>query len=158
MIWQKITAFISKKTVLSCKIIQKNVFDKGLLFRLLNWIFFLLSNLIWQDTISPYLLLRVNQGNWLLFEKLIGNYSLKRKKQPVRVIREKRCMLKEAATTRSSRLQISFKIGVCKKFAILTAKHSSWSLFYTKLQAWKPATLLKRDSNPVFFLRILWNL
>ena len=103
--------------------------------RLLNWISFLLSNLIWQDTISPYLLLRVNQENWLLFEKLIGNYSLKRKKQPVRVIREKRCMLKEAATTRSSRSQISFKIDVLKKFAILTANHSSWSLFNTKLPA-----------------------
>ena len=39
-----------------------------------------------------------------------------------------------------------FKIGVPKNFAILTGK-----------QAWKPATLLKRDSNTGVFLWILQN-
>ena len=139
---------------------------KCLLFGWLNWIYFLLPNLIWQDAISLYLLLRVNQGKWLLFavwkwllfEKLKGNYSLKRKKQPVRVTREDRCMLKEAATTRRSRSQMLFKIGVLKNFAIFTGKHPCWRLFKIKLQAWKPATFLKRDCNPVFFLWILWNL
>ena len=116
---------------LSCKIMQKkNFFDKCLLFPWLNWICFLLSNLIWRDTISMYLLSRVNQGNWQLFEKLKGNYSLKRKKHPVRVIRENSCMLKEAATTRSKRLQIFFKIGVLKNFAIFTEKHPYWSTFF----------------------------
>ena len=47
----------------------------------------LLSNLMWQDAISLYLLSRANQENWLLLEKLKINYSLKRKKQPVGVIR-----------------------------------------------------------------------
>ena len=66
----------------SCKVMQKkNVFDKRLLFGWLNWICFLLSDLIWQDAISPYLLSRANQGNWPLFEKLKGNYSLKKKKR-----------------------------------------------------------------------------
>ena len=115
---------------LSCKIMQKkNFFDKCLLFPWLNWICFLRSNLIWRDTISMYLLSRVNQGNWQLFEKLKGNYSLKRKKHPVRVIRENSCMLKEAATTRSSRSQMLFKIGVLENFAIFTGKHPCWSLF-----------------------------
>ena len=122
----------------SCKIMQKIFFDKCLLFGWLNhWICFLLPNLIWQDAISLYLLLRVNQGKWLLFavwkwllfEKLKGNYSLKRKKQPVRVTREDRCMLKEAATTRRSCLQMLFKIGVLENFAIFTGKHRCWSLF-----------------------------
>ena len=130
---------------------KKNFFDKCLLFGWLNWICFLFSNLIWQDAISPYLLLKVNQGNWLLFEKLKGNFSLKRKKQPLRVIHENSCMLKEAATRRSSRSQMLFKIGALKNFAIFAGKHPCWSLFKMKLQAWKLATLLKRESNPVFF-------
>ena len=114
----------------SCKIMQKIFFDKCLLFGWLNhWICFLLPNLIWQDAISMYLLLRVNQGKWLLFEKLKRNYSLKRKKQPVKVIRKDRCMLIEAATTRSSRSQMLFKIGVLKNFAIFTGKHRWLSLF-----------------------------
>ena len=134
---------------------QKIFFNKCLLFGWLNhWICFLLPNLIWQDAISLYLLLRVNQWKWLLFEKLKGNYSLKSKTQPVRVIRKDRCMLIEAAPARSSRSKILFKIGVLKNFAIFTGKHPCWSLFKIKLQAWKPATLLKRDSNPVFFLWI----
>ena len=40
-----------------------------------------------------------NNANKNLTEvSLKGNYSLKRKKQPVRVIRENGCMLQEAAT------------------------------------------------------------
>ena len=53
---------------------------------------------MWQDAILFHLLSGVNQGDWLLFEKLNGNYSLKRKEQPVRVILANSCMLKEAAT------------------------------------------------------------
>ena len=37
--------------------------------------------------------------NSLMSEKVKGNYSLKRKKQPARVILENSCMLKKAATT-----------------------------------------------------------
>ena len=114
----------------SCEIMQKIVLDKCLPCGWLNhWICFLLLNLIWKDAISLYLLLRVNQGKWLLFEKLKGNCSLKRKKQPVKVIRENSCMLKEAVTTRSSRSQMLFKIGVLENFAIFTGKHPCWSLF-----------------------------
>ena len=137
---------------------RKKLLWQCLLFAWLNWICFLLLNLIWKDALSLYLLLRANQGNWLLLEKLKGNYSLKRKKQPVRVIRENSCMLKEAATIRSSRLQMFFKIGVLKNFAIFTGKHPCWSLFKITLQASKPANLLKRDSNPAVFMWILWNL
>ena len=50
-----------------------------------------------------------------------------------------------------------FKISVLKYFAILTGKHLCWSLFLIKLQAFKPATLLKRDPNTSVFLRILRN-
>ena len=45
----------------------------------------------------------------------------------MRVICEDRCMLKEAATTRSRRSQIFFKIDVPKNFAIFTGKHLRWS-------------------------------
>ena len=48
---------------------------------------------------------------------------------------------------RSSRSQMFFKIGVLKNFANFTAKHLCWSIFFIKLQAWRAATLLKRDSN-----------
>ena len=40
-------------------------------------------------------------------------------------------------------------------FANFTGKHLCWSLFFTKLQAFRPATLLKIDS---YTSAILWNL
>ena len=40
-----------------------------------------------------------------------------------------------------------FKIGVLKNFANCTGKHLCWSFLVIKLQALKPATLLKTDSN-----------
>ena len=42
-----------------------------------------------------------------------------------------------------------------KFFANFTGKHLCWSLFFTKLQAFRPATLLKIDSYTSAFL---WNL
>ena len=45
--------------------------------------------------------------------------------------------------------------GVLKIFANFTGKHLCWSLFFTKLQAFRPATLLKIDSYTSAFL---WNL
>ena len=51
-----------------------------------------------------------------------------------------------------------FRIGVLKYFTMFTGNHLCWSLFLTFLinvQAWRPATLLKIDSNIDFFL---WNL
>ena len=39
------------------------------------------------------------------------------------------------------------KIGRLKNSTNLTGKHLCWSFFLIKLQAWRPATLLKRNSN-----------
>ena len=50
---------------------------------------------------------------------------------------------------RSSRRRCSVKKGVLKNCA---GKHLCWSLFLIKLQAFRPATLLKRDSNTSGFL------
>ena len=61
------------------------------------------------------------------------------------------------STFGSSHLQIFFKIGVFKNFANFTGKHLRWSLFLIKLKAFKPATLLKRDSNTGVFPWILRN-
>ena len=58
---------------------------------------------------------------------------------------------------RSSRSQMFFKIVVLKNFAKFTRKHLCWSLFSIKLQALRPATLLKRDSDTGAFLWILQN-
>ena len=44
-------------------------------------------------------------------------------------------------------IQMFFKIGVLKKFAIFTGKHLCYRFFLIKFQAFRPATLLKRDSN-----------
>ena len=49
------------------------------------------------------------------------------------------------------------KKAVLKKIAIFLGKHPCWSLFLTKLQAFRPATLLKIDSNTGVFLCILRN-
>ena len=44
---------------------------------------------------------------------------------------------------RSRCLQMIFKIGVLKSFAIFTGKCLCWRLFLIKLQAFRPATLLR---------------
>ena len=56
---------------------------------------------------------------------------------------------------RSSHLQMFFKIDDLKHFAIISENHLCWSPFLIKLQAFRPATLLKRDSNTGVFLWIL---
>ena len=48
-----------------------------------------------------------------------------------------------------------FKIDVLENSANFTGKHLCWSLFVIKLQAIRPTTLLKRDSNTG---DILWDL
>ena len=40
-----------------------------------------------------------------------------------------------------------FEISSLKSFAIFTGKHLGWGLFLMKLQAFRPATFLKSDSN-----------
>ena len=47
------------------------------------------------------------------------------------------------------------KKAALKNFAIFTGKQLCWSLFLIKLQAFRLATLLKRDSNTGVFLCIL---
>ena len=46
----------------------------------------------------------------------------------------------------SAQSKIIFKIGVLTNFANFTGTYLYW-IFLIKLQAWGPATLLKRDSN-----------
>ena len=52
---------------------------------------------------------------------------------------------------RSNHMQMFFKTGVIRNFAIFTEKHLCWSLFLIKLQTLWPATLFqpcpKRDFN-----------
>ena len=45
-----------------------------------------------------------------------------------------------------------YKKGLLKSFAKFTGEHLCWSLFLIKLQVFRPATLLKRDSNTGIFL------
>ena len=58
---------------------------------------------------------------------------MKRKEQPVRVIRENSCMLEVAATIRNSCSQMFFKIGVLKNFAIFTGKTPMLESFFNKI-------------------------
>ena len=59
---------------------------------------------------------------------------------------------------RSSHRRCSLKKGLLKNFTIFIGKHLCWSLFLIKLQALRPVTLLKEDSNTGVFLWILQNL
>ena len=59
--------------------------------------------------------------------------------------------------SRSSPSQMLFKIGALKNFALFTWKHLCWSLSLIKLLDWRPATLLKEDSNTGVFLWIMQN-
>ena len=51
---------------------------------------------------------------------------------------------------KSSRLQMFFKIGVLKNFAIFAGKQICWSNLLIKLQAWRSAILLKETLTLVF--------
>ena len=53
---------------------------------------------------------------------------------------------------RNSHRCCSIKKTFLKYFAIITRKHLFWGLFLIKLQAFSPATLLKRNSNRAAFL------
>ena len=46
----------------------------------------------------------------------------------------------------------SIKKLFLKVFATFIGKHPCWSLFLMMLQGYRPATLLKRDSNTSVFL------
>ena len=48
---------------------------------------------------------------------------------------------------RSSHRSCSVKKSILKNFSNFSGKHLCWSLVLIKLQAFRPATLLKRDSN-----------
>ena len=56
---------------------------------------------------------------------------------------------------RDSHQRWSIEKAVLKSFAIFTGKHLCWSLFLIKLHAFRPATLLKRDSYIGVFLLLL---
>ena len=62
---------------------------------------------------------------------------------------------KHELNLRSSHWSCSVKKFVLRNFANFTGKHLCWSLFLVKLQTFRPATLLKRDSKTDVFLWIL---
>ena len=49
------------------------------------------------------------------------------------------------------------KKAFLKNFAIFTGKNFCWSLFLKMLQAFRPVTLLKWDTNAGVFPWIFWN-
>ena len=53
--------------------------------------------------------------------------------------------------SRSSHQRCSIKKAVLKNIAIFTGIHLCWSLFLIKLQALRPATLIKETPTQVFF-------
>ena len=57
---------------------------------------------------------------------------------------------------RSSCSHMSYKICVLKNFTNFTEKHLSWSHLLIKFQSWRPANLLKRDSNTGVCLWNFW--
>ena len=61
-------------------------------------------------------------------------------------------IMSASPSLKSSHSQMVFIIGVLKNFAIFTGTHLCWMQF---LRAFRPATLLKRDSNS-FFIEYLW--
>ena len=59
--------------------------------------------------------------------------------------------------TKSSHWRCSMKKVSLKYFATFIGKHLCWRLSLIKLQTWRPADLLTRDSNTGVFLWILRN-
>ena len=61
-------------------------------------------------------------------------------------------MMKCLSISRSSQRIYSVKKAVLKRFANVKEKHLCWNLFLMKSYAFRPSTLLKRDSKKNFFL------
>ena len=59
--------------------------------------------------------------------------------------------------SRSSHQRSSVKKDVLKNLRNFKGKHLYWSLFLIKLQTFRPAASLRRDSNTGFFLWNFWN-
>ena len=57
------------------------------------------------------------------------------------------CNSEPLKKSKSSRSQMFSEISSNKNFVIFTGKHLCWGLFLIKLQAFRPATFLKRDSG-----------
>ena len=55
-----------------------------------------------------------------------------------------KCINHSRVLSKISRLQMFFKIGVLKNFAIFTGKNLCWGLFLIKLQVWGPEALFKK--------------
>ena len=60
--------------------------------------------------------------------------------------------MKCLSISRSSQRIYSVKKAVLKRFANVKEKHLCWNLFLMKSYAFRPSTLLKRDSKKNFFL------
>ena len=75
-------------------------------------------------------------------------------KQPPAVFYKKKLFLKISHYSLENTCLDSLfnKIGALKSFALFTGIHLYWSLFLTKLQAFRTVTLLKRGSNTGVFL------
>ena len=56
------------------------------------------------------------------------------------------------SNTELIKLRKAAQKAVPKNSATFTGKRLCWSLFFMKLQAFRPSTLLKRDSNAGVFL------
>ena len=65
----------------------------------------------------------------------------------------RKCKIKSLIDRSSSCSQLD----ILKIFVILTRNHLCWSFFWIKLHGWRPATLLKRDSNKSISIGILPN-
>ena len=96
-----------------------------------------------QTKLSLIFLWKVAWGLWTSITQVsfLWNYGLGRSKHCIRFSCEKMTISK------SSRLQMLFKIDVLKNFALFTGKNLCWSLSLTKLLDRRHATLLKRGSN-----------
>ena len=87
-----INSFRFLENCFSCKIMQKKTFCKCLLFRWIKWICFLLSNLMWRRYFTLFAI-KSHRRELTAVWKNKRNYSLKRKKQPLRAIPEKEMFL-----------------------------------------------------------------
>ena len=103
----------------------------------------------WEASVTLYL--------WFRFQTFVATFGvLKRLKLTANILERSQLTpsryLLALIRLRSSHLRCSTKKVVRKNFAIFTGKHLCWSLFLIKLQDFRPATLLERNSNTGVFL------
>ena len=100
-------------------------------------------------------LVRRVRSTQILFVTLWYNYKGSHRRYSIKKTRTRgyRKTQPRTAGYRNSRSQMFFKIGVLKNFAVFIGKHLCWSLIFNRVADFRPATILKKRLEQMFYCK-----